>query len=262
MSEKHSDAAVSEVIAFMLIFAIIVAFLGAWAIFYVPSEGHKAEVQHDEEVLRQFSDIKTGIDLLWTTKNQGTTIERVISLAPTKGTDFSTLLFLYPSLGSGMLKIENGTTFSYYYERYDDATKSYVRDGEEQTVTMLRLSYTSYNEYSNDFSIVYDGGAVFYGDYGGRMSLLESPVIGGKNYYVIALENPLPNDITILGNNAVPIKLKYVGSTELKDIYTQNGAAYITDIITEYPDYWEDVFKKSEIEKISVLTFRLYTGDE
>ncbi|MDO5844835.1 MAG: hypothetical protein Q4Q53_06805 [Methanocorpusculum sp.] len=251
MSEKHSDDAVSEVIAFMLIFAMIVVFLASWVIFYVPSEGHNVEIKHDEEVLRQFSDIKTGVDLLWTADRK-TSIDRLVSLSPTKGTDISTLLFLSPSLGSGTIKIGGGTSFSFNDTKYNEIIKI---NGDVHNVSLMRISYTSFNEYSDDFTIVYDGGAVFYGNTEGDQYLLGSPIMGGGKLYLVNVSSP--KEEIILGNFPVSVKITYKGASDPIEVYDKK----FYNVTSDYFDYWNNNILNTSVTNIQYVTILEYEID-
>ena len=65
MSGRVSDDALSEVIGFILIIAIIVILGSLYMTYVVPSQGRDAEIQHMQEIEKFFTDFKLNIDALW-----------------------------------------------------------------------------------------------------------------------------------------------------------------------------------------------------
>lgn len=244
MPAQTADDAVSEVIGFLLIFALVVAALAVFLLVSMPSEGQKTEIQHDNLVMDQFAELKNGVDLLWTTNSTYINNSRLISLAPTQSTDLASRLFLAPTLGSGSLRMGNGTAF---YFTADDGGVHYA--------SVLRLTYASDNQYSEDFFVVYDGGAVFFGDNRSATYLLLSPIAGNNTVSdekEVIILNATQNEIkSSIGNTPVAIEYAVTSRTKYTNV---NILAYNEG--SEYTDYWQDkVFKN--IKNLTVLECEL-----
>ncbi|HJJ48265.1 MAG TPA: hypothetical protein O0X39_04665 [Methanocorpusculum sp.] len=229
---RQKDGAASDVIAFILIMGLVVIVVAAWMLIIIPDQGYQAESAHDEKVLLEFADLKKGIDLMWLNNLRENTNSYLISLAPSERTSLSTLLYLAPTLGSGRIKIEKGTRIQ-LLDTYVGMTisKSGVKlllppEPRRETqsdelsapkyaeVNLLRVSYFTDNAYAPNYSIIYEGGVVFYADEAGNTYKLIDPFIDAylrdntkaKNYILIAADKDLKKSV-LLGN--LPVVINY-----------------------------------------------------
>ncbi|MDO5846425.1 MAG: hypothetical protein Q4Q04_05840 [Methanocorpusculum sp.] len=245
MPEKPADDAVSEIIAFLLIFAIVVLAAALLVLINLPAQGTAAEAEHDNLVMDQIADLKNSIDLLWTTNSTGVNETHLISMSPTQATDLARRLFIAPTLGSGLLQTGNGTSFIF---ESDNAGSHYA--------SLLRFTYASDNKYAPDYTIVYDGGAVFYGETDKTTYLLLSPISGANptGNEEIYLVNATYNTVkTTVGNLPVAVECTYTGRT------TYTGVKNLTFAESMYSEsFWTnktalgDVRGASPAKKVNI----------
>lgn len=253
MISRRRDDAVSDIIAFVLIMFLIVTAVACWMLVVIPGQGSEAENAHDEKVLLEFTDFKKGLDLLWLNNKTGYSNSHLISLSPSERTSLSTLLYLAPTLGTGELIVEKGTeiqlwdTHRYFTETGVEKTPMAVIRGEtykSQSYTdsysyndleydkdnddpysfnLMRITYISDNEYAPDFTVVYEGGAVWFkSENGGSYQLLTPAVdvdeIDKKNYHLIVVTpDTSERPSKILGNMPVALKYTYTGQFFVKE---------------------------------------------
>ena len=74
------DLAVSEVIGFILLLAVIVTAFSLWMIYVVPANGREAEISHMNEVKDRFTDYKISLDSLWINNESGVTLSTSFNL--------------------------------------------------------------------------------------------------------------------------------------------------------------------------------------
>ncbi|HOP66544.1 MAG TPA: hypothetical protein PLG61_02385, partial [Methanoregulaceae archaeon] len=65
MASEWQETALSEVIGFILILAIITAAASLYIVYVVPAQGREAEIRHMEYISSEFTGYKIGIDSLW-----------------------------------------------------------------------------------------------------------------------------------------------------------------------------------------------------
>ncbi len=80
MNMKSRDDALSEVIGFILIIAILVVIASLYMTYVVPAQGREAEIEHMNYVEKEFVDFKMAVDSLWINQEIGTQISQSIEL--------------------------------------------------------------------------------------------------------------------------------------------------------------------------------------
>ena len=234
MNTRTADDGVAEVIGFLLIIAVIVAFAGVWILIYLPSEGNMVETDHARLVTEQFADLKYGINLLWITGREGVTSSRLISPSPVEGTTISGLLFLSPPVGTGTITLGKGTNFKI----------------NNNLVTALKITYNSANYYASDIRLVYDGGAIFRNDEGEAQSVFLDPSLGTDRLVLVTVNND--NEQQVLGNIPLSVTYSYVDT-----IYYDNADVTLVSADSDNP--WHD-FLPQTFANVTVVEYEASIG--
>jgi hypothetical protein len=118
MASEWQETALSEVIGFILILAIITAAASLYVVYVVPAQGREAEIRHMEYISGEFTGYKIGLDSLWINNREDVTISRTISLgtlgATTQGSFLN--LPLFQPYGSSGTMVVNGRGDTIGYE--------------------------------------------------------------------------------------------------------------------------------------------------
>lgn len=118
MASEWQETALSEVIGFILILAIITAAASLYIVYVVPAQGREAEIRHMEYISGEFTGYKIGIDSLWINDREDVTISRTYDLgtlgATTQGTFLN--LPLFQPYGSSGTMVVNGRGDTIGYE--------------------------------------------------------------------------------------------------------------------------------------------------
>jgi len=118
MASEWQETALSEVIGFILILAIITAAASLYVVYVVPAQGREAEIEHMEYIRGEFTDYKIGIDSLWINERVDVTLSRTVSLGTLGGKTEGTFLNLpiFQPYGSSGTMVMNGRADSISYE--------------------------------------------------------------------------------------------------------------------------------------------------
>ncbi len=104
MPSRRREDALSEVIGFILILALIAVLASLYLTYVVPAQGREAEIRHMAEVNDQFLGYKTSIDSLWINDQRNVPISRTFTLGTltglTQGAFVVPLFQPYPSSGT------------------------------------------------------------------------------------------------------------------------------------------------------------------
>ena len=148
------DAAVSEVIGFVVILMLVISALMIWALVVLPDQVERSEVSHVEEIQLEFGEFKTGVDTLWLANNTGVVRKAVFGLAPgARVTGASILPNLMGSRGTGTLWLEESSG-------------------------VWELHYRSSNQYAENIEILYVAGGVWVKKGFGEYHMVLSPPVG------------------------------------------------------------------------------------
>lgn len=121
MSGRVSDDALSEVIGFILIIAIIVILGSLYMTYVVPSQGRDAEIQHMQEIEKFFTDFKLNIDALWYNNQEGVSFNQQLFLGTggqTSAGAFSIFPIMQPVSSSGKVMISQSPRFNISIDGY------------------------------------------------------------------------------------------------------------------------------------------------
>jgi hypothetical protein len=151
---EDRENALSEVVGFILILAVIVSALSIWMTYVIPVNGRNAEIIQMNAVKDQFTNYKISLDSLWLNNQTGTTLSTSINLGTGDGSNQAGGLFLWllnPVPSSATLSIQNP----------GDTIKVTSSSGTNQTFTPGRMSYISNNNYWIQQTYYYETGGVF-----------------------------------------------------------------------------------------------------
>lgn len=102
------EEALSEIIGFILIIAIIVIIMSLYLTYVVPAQGREKEIDHMQDVERFFTDIKINMDSLWLNNQVGVPFNQILTLGTgglkTSGS-FSVFGIMQPSPASGTVTV-------------------------------------------------------------------------------------------------------------------------------------------------------------
>jgi hypothetical protein len=118
MTPHNRDDALSEVIGFILILAVIALAASFYVTYVVPAQGREGEIKHMNYIKDQFVDFKTSVDSLWVNNQKGVSLSRVINpgtLGWTTQGSFVNMPLFTPIGSGGTLSVgeSGGTMISY-----------------------------------------------------------------------------------------------------------------------------------------------------
>jgi flagellin-like protein len=94
MDCPHRERALSEIVGFILILAVIVVVAMLYLTFGIPAQGREGEISHMNEVKDRFVGYKVDIDSLWSNRQCGTAIGTSITLGTGGGATTGSLSIL------------------------------------------------------------------------------------------------------------------------------------------------------------------------
>jgi len=104
MPSRRREDALSEVIGFILILALIAVLASLYLTYVVPAQGREAEIRHMAGINDQFLGYKTSVDSLWINDQRNVPISRTFTLGTltglTQGAFVVPLFQPYPSSGT------------------------------------------------------------------------------------------------------------------------------------------------------------------
>ena len=155
MPVSSRDDALSEVVGFVLLLALIVVALSLYQVYGVPAAGRENEIAHMNQVKDRFVDYKIALDSLWLNDREGVLISTAFDLGTGAATTAGSALsfpILSPAGSGGTLVVKSG-----------GANLTIKGNGNTllQDLPLGSLSYTSSNHYWVDQTWTYQMGAVF-----------------------------------------------------------------------------------------------------
>ncbi len=154
MINNHNEAALSEVIGFVLILALITVAFSLYLVYGVPAQGRENEIIHMGVVKDQFVDYKVALDSLFTNNMVGTSISNIFSLGTSGGyTQGSNSVFpiMSPANSGGIFSINRRTLGN---ETLTIKSQSYVTGtgtttSVDMSTTAKRINFTPSHVYVN-----------------------------------------------------------------------------------------------------------------
>ncbi|MDD3071954.1 MAG: hypothetical protein PHX88_12260 [Methanoculleus horonobensis] len=157
MPSRARDDALSEVVGFVLILALIVAALSLYQLYGVPAAGREKEIAHMNAVKDRFVDYKIALDSLWVNNMDYNRSGVLLSTAFDLGTDSAATggrAFAFPILSpagsGGTVSVQSG-----------GANLTIDTGSSNVTIPLGSLTYRSSNNYWVDQTWTYQMGAVF-----------------------------------------------------------------------------------------------------
>jgi len=172
MDTHPDDDALSEVVGFLLLLAVLVIAISMYQVYSVPAEGRENEIQHMNLVKDHFTDYKITLDSLWINDQAGTTVSTSFDLGSegsyTKGGGF-TMPVLRPVGSSGSIStVGRRETFT--------ISSSSPSSTESLNYTMGAVEFRSGNNYWIDQTYYYQMGGVFLAQEGGSTVRVSPPL--------------------------------------------------------------------------------------
>lgn len=211
MKNTSDDVAISEVMGFVLLLALVIAALSLYTVYVVPVNGREDEISQMTYVEEQFTDYKLTLDALWTSRlintngpSPAVNVNSVLSstvlrLGNGGNSQQSSLSFplFKPIPSSAIISIKTtGDTFDIDSSSSHDNKAALV----DFPIRITSLEYSSNNYYWIQQQYSYQLGGVFLSQDNGtinRISPLISITNSGNNRIVV---NVVP--VQIIGNGS------------------------------------------------------------
>jgi hypothetical protein len=222
------EDALSEVVGFVLLLGVLVIALSVYLLYAVPAEGRENEIAHMNLVKDRFTDYKIALDSLWVNEKSGVLLSTAFDLgtgaAAREGGGFA-LPILSPTGSGGSVAVKGG-----------GAVLTIEAGGEEATIPLGSLTYTSSNNYWVDQTWTYQMGAVFLSQEGGTTVRVGPSIAAAKtqsgNITLTVAPISLNGSAKIGGSGPVRIETRMRWS----DPSTLNGAYDRVDLTVRTDD--------------------------
>ncbi len=269
----RSDDALSEVIGFILIIAILMIFLSLWMVYVVPAEGRQQEIEHMNYVRNWFTQYKITADSLWVNHEPndpyksltGVTFSNSLTLGSQGGATQAGGLFLpvmSPIGSTGAIAVANQPAASGGVERIEIR-----KDGNPNPdieFYMGRLEYDATNHYWIPQSYYYQMGGVFLKQPSGTVARV-SPLINFETSgtFIALLELAGAGQIGLSGQGPVRVDTKMTNRTESYSLIPAPATPYSN--ITIYLEDasvargWENALKELRFQSnVSTAACNIY----
>lgn len=223
MNDTSNDAALSEVIGFVLLMALVVAALSLYMIYVVPVEGREAEIAHMNRINEQFTDYKFTLDSIRTSMSMNNLSPVMTSTSFYLGTGENSMdaggFFVYlikPRSSSATLSVNaTGDTFSIDSSSYHDSPGN----AGEFPLNVTSLEYASNNNYWIQQRYSYLLGGVF---------LYQQDGVTNRIAPLISITNSSNRSVVV---NVAPVNI--VGGGQING----NGPARVDSRMRVLPKY-------------------------
>jgi hypothetical protein len=191
MKNSGNDVAISELIGFVLLLALVIAAFALYMVFVVPVNGREGEISQMNYVEEQFTDYKVAVDALWTSRlvnaNGPTPVLNITPVLSSRTMRLGTggtihqggisLVVFNPVASSATLSVNTtGDTFDIDSSSYHGS----AGDKGEFPLTISSLEYRSNNYYWIQQKYSYQLGGVFLSQDEGMINRI-SPLISITN---------------------------------------------------------------------------------
>ncbi len=130
MVVSRRDGAISEVIGFVLILALIAIVASLYLTYVVPSQGRDLEIAHMDVIQNQFLDYKSTVDSLWLNNQYNTQVSSPFTLGTNPGStqgSFINLPLFQPITSGGTMVLTDRDTINVTAEAlYDESPRTYI----------------------------------------------------------------------------------------------------------------------------------------
>ena len=261
---RNREDALSEVIGFILLLAIITAAFALWMVYVVPVNGREAEITQMNSVNDQFTNYKISLDSLWINSpygaswNQnGVTLSTSFDLGTGGGNTQASGLFL-----PMMNPIASAATLS-LVNTPDTLNVTYSGTSGTTTLTypMTILQYQSQNNYWIQQTYYYEDGGVFLTQINGSVCRVAPPIsfVNANSTYLVEITPITLNGFGSIGGNG-PVR---VDSRLMTLAAPVTGTEYWVNTSVSVSNYtaalmWLGVFNTSRANG-GILDARNYT---
>lgn len=236
---RQSDDALSEVIGFILIIALITIFLSLWMTYVIPAEGRQQEIEHMNYVRDWFTQYKITADSLWINHDADSkdltsvTISNSLVLGSQGGATQAGGLFIpvmSPTGSTGSIAVKNVSAEGGGVERivFNVATPF--------EIPMWRLEFATNNNYWVPQTYYYQMGGVFLRQQTGTvariMPLIIFPSENDAEIIIIRLDGGGESGLSGKGSVRIDTKLNSaqseqgsLGGGNIKFILSDENAA-------------------------------------
>ncbi|MDO9540002.1 MAG: hypothetical protein Q7J09_08380 [Methanocalculus sp.] len=236
---RQSDDALSEVIGFILIIALITIFLSLWMTYVIPAEGRQQEIEHMNYVRDWFTQYKITADSLWINHDPDSkdltsvTISNSLVLGSQGGATQAGGLFIpvmSPTGSTGSISVKNVSAEGGGVERivFNVATPF--------EIPMWRLEFATNNNYWVPQTYYYQMGGVFLRQQTGTvarvMPLIFFPSENDAEIIIIRLDGGGESGLSGKGAVRIDTKLNsaqsepgFLGGGNIKFILSDENAA-------------------------------------
>ena len=249
------DDALSEVVGFVLILALIVVALSLYQVYGVPAAGRENEIAHMNQVKDRFVDYKIALDSLWVNERNGVLLSTAFDLGTrggaTAGSAF-TLPILTPAGSGGTVTAKSGGANL----TIEPAGKPPV------TIPLGSLSYSSSNRYWVEQTWPYQRGAVILNHEGGTTVRVGPSIAVAKtrddNISLTVAPISLEGSDMISGSGPVRVETRMRKSDPpiLDEAYTQVNLTVSGDIATirDWERAFDEVRLRAKDENVTWLS--------
>jgi hypothetical protein len=256
MRAERSEEALSEIVGFVLILALVVVASTLYLMYVVPAEGREDEITHMNHVKDRFVSYKESLDALWmrslSTSEPGTrgvTLSTSFDLGTGGGNTQASGLFLsfMRPLGTAArmsVQRESGDTFELYIDNITEPVQSW-----DPGV----LNYTSENYYWIQQSYSYEMGGVFLEQKNEGVSVKVAPALsvympynGTRQAAKLRLVNlTLLGSATIGGTGPLRMETRLREDPEMepREERCHNLTLRVIARNKEWADAWRQVFR-------------------
>ncbi len=276
-----NEDALSEIIGFVLILALVVVASTLYLLYVVPAEGREDEITHMNQVKDRFISYKTTVDGLWMRATEGVLIAGLSSQdSGTRGVSLSTSF----DLGTGGGNTQSSGLFLSFMRPIGSAAKMRIEtsdcdriavsvngtpriinpeDPDDHSIPLGYLSYDTDNYYWIQQRYVYEMGGVFLEQPGDGVSVKVAPALSFYSTTPVD-SNGVPSSpivklslfpLTIMGDNRIiggtgPLRVETRLREDTRLAPNSNGGTIVVKVEArnnEWAEAWQHVFHDAGI---------------
>jgi hypothetical protein len=242
-----NNKAVAGVLVAVLLIGLFISIIAFIQTVYVPQWMENKEIEHNDEVLDQFTNIKSSVDLLTVTGQK----QKPISTNIKMGTKELPFLFSQRSYGSlQLLPNDCAINVSYINGGSDDS----------QLFNLGSLIYTSYNFYHIQKSCIFENGGVILSQPSGEVMIIEPDMYASNDKITMNLVGLCGFDkfTSISGYGTYPVKTEF----SFDDFWYSRNVTKIS-FITSHAKAWKLLVNDTLLDKLVYKTdFEIDDTDE
>ncbi|HDM67351.1 MAG TPA: hypothetical protein ENG62_03075 [Thermoplasmatales archaeon] len=216
LTENHSG--VAGVIEALLLVALVAVIISTIQLVYIPEIMEQREADHMDEVEKQFSDLKSTIDLQ-------TVLQRDVPISSPITLGSRELPYFVTARALGELEIIDNTT-------------SRVETDFVSSIPLTSIRYQAINAYYLDQTYILEGGGVIIKQYDGEVMDVDPAISFENRTNEVRIHWILPQFNTIPGKSATSgFKTCFIRTNYSRETTYEGQTSYIK-IYSEYLDAW------------------------